>query len=245
MNKGNDQQTNSKLEDIPKHIGFIVDGHRRHAEEKGNKYIESYRSGAKKSKESLFWCTEMNIKMMTYYAMSRRNLDRCTSEKSPIFKVLKEVLYDFADDQRIHEQEININIIGAREMLPEYLQKAIQYAESNTQTYERYILNIAIAYSGRLIMLESAKSLLKSVKKGQLDPDQITISKLEDGLYDQPMQPVDLIIRTSGEVRTSGFLPWFGNGYNAVFYVSQVYFPELTRSEIDKAINLYNKICDN
>ena len=119
------------------------------------------------------------------------------------------------------------------------MRDAVDYAERRTRGYDRFVLNIALAYGGRSQLLEAVQGVASDVETGTLEPDTIDVETIEDRLYDQPVRDVDLIIRTGGDERTSNFLPWHANGNEAAVFFCTPYWPEFSKTDFLRGIRTY------
>ncbi|MDG5821308.1 polyprenyl diphosphate synthase [Natronococcus sp. A-GB7] len=223
----------------PSHVAVIQDGNRRYAREQGDDTHEGHRSGAKTTEQVLEWCQEIGVEELTLYAFSTENFERSDEENEPLFDLLCEKLYEFADAERVHDNEVRINVIGTVDRLPTRVQEAVTYATAQTEQYDDFVLNIALAYGGRSQLLEAARSVADDVDAGTLEPDEVDIHAVEERLYATPLRDVDLIIRTGGGERTSNFLPWHANGTEAAVFFCTPYWPEFSKTDFLRGIRTY------
>jgi len=151
---------------IPRHVGIIMDGNRRFAKELDMKPTQGHREGRDKLEEVIEWCREIGIKILTVYAFSTENFNRSREEVLELMRLFIENLKKAADDERVHNNKIRIKVIGQREILPEELREAIEYAEEKTKNYDRFFFNIAIAYGGREEIIKAIKEIAQEVKDG-------------------------------------------------------------------------------
>ena len=228
-----------EISGAPTHVAVIQDGNRRYASKQGGDAPDGHRAGARTTERVLDWCKEMGVEELTLYAFSTENFDRPVHERESLFDLLEEKLYDFGDDDRVHGGEVCIRAIGDREALPERVREAIDYAERRTADYDSFTLNVALAYGGRNELLGAARDVATAVEDGDLDPEDIDVSAIEDRIYDCPVRDVDLIIRTGGDERTSNFLPWHANGNEAAVFFCAPYWPEFSKVDFLRAIRTY------
>ena len=228
-----------EITDPPSHVAVIQDGNRRYARRQGARIPEGHRAGADTSKRILEWCRDVGVQELTLYAFSTENFDRPADERAHLYDLIEEKLYEFADSADTHENEIRIKAIGEIEKLPRRVQEAIAYAEGQTAGYERYRLNVALAYGGRAELLTAAQDVCAAVAGGALEPDDIDTREIDRHLYDADVTDVDLIIRTGGDERTSNFLPWHANGNEAAVYFCTPCWPEFTKRDFLRAIRTY------
>ncbi len=222
---------------IPGHVGIIMDGNRRFAKELGMKPTDGHMKGRDKLEEVIDWCREVGIKILTVYAFSTENFSRSREEVLELMRLFVENLKRAADDKRVHENGIRIRVIGQREILPEDLQRAIDYAEERTKNYDKFFFNIAIAYGGREEIVKAIKEIAQEVKEGKLKIEDIDENEVRKHLYTAELPDPDLILRTSGEERISNFLLW-QSAYSE-FYFADIYWPTFRKIDFLRAIRDY------
>ncbi len=222
---------------IPKHVGLILDGNRRGATTLGISKERGYKMGAQKLEEVLNWAWDLGIKAISVWIFSTENFQRSDDEKSVIFKLAKENAIKIRNDERVHEKKIQVRFSGEISMLPESLQEEFRKTEEATKDYNDYILNICVAYGGRKEIVHAVKKIAKHVKDGKLDIDSINEEMIAMYLYTTGLPDPDLIIRTSGEIRLSGFLLW--QGVYSELYFTDVYWPLFREIDFLRAIRSY------
>lgn len=223
----------------PTHVAVIQDGNRRYARQQGNDATEGHQAGAETTERVLEWCQEIGVEELTLYAFSTENFNRPAAERESLFDLLCTKLREFADADRVHDNGVHIRAIGDIERLPDRVQDAVDYAERRTREYDRFVLNIALAYGGRSELLEAARGVAEEVESGTVSPDEIDVGTIERRLYDKPVRDVDLIIRTGGDERTSNFLPWHANGNEAAVFFCTPYWPEFSKADFLRGIRTY------
>jgi len=230
-----------KSKPLPQHIGVILDGNRRWARSKGIALEESYRIGARKVEELLEWCVKLGIKTLTIYAFSTENFRRKPEEIEAVMKVAEETLNRVLRDERIHRHKIRVKALGRTWLLPPNIQDLLRKLEEATASYDRHYLNIAIAYGGRAEIIDAIRQISSLVAKGELKPNDINEELFEKFLYTShlPNPHPDLIIRTSGEERLSGFLLW-QSAYSELCFLD-VYWPDFRYIDLLRAIRTYQK----
>ena len=228
-----------EISGAPTHVAVIQDGNRRYASKQGADAPDGHRAGAQTTEQMLDWCKEFGIEELTLYAFSTENFDRPDHEREALFDLLEEKLYEFGDDERVHDGEVCIRAIGDRELLPERVTEAIEYAERRTADYDEFTLNVALAYGGRNELLGAARDVARAVDDGELDPEEIDVTEIENRIYERPVRDVDLIIRTGGDERTSNFLPWHANGNEAAVFFCTPYWPEFSKVDFLRGIRTY------
>ena len=228
-----------EIDGAPAHVAIIQDGNRRYARKRGGSANDGHREGADTTERVLEWCQELGVEELTLYAFSTENFNRPAEEREALFDLLCEKLREFADADQVHEEEVCIRALGAIERLPPRVQEAVDYAERRTRGYDRFRLNIALAYGGRNELLSAARDVARAVDAGELDPADIDVAAVEERLYDRAVRDVDLIIRTGGDERTSNFLPWHANGNEAAVFFCAPYWPEFSKVDLLRAIRTY------
>ena len=228
-----------ELSDGPTHVAVIQDGNRRYARDRGKDATDGHRAGAETTERMLEWCADLGVEELTLYAFSTENFDRPVEEREELFDMMAGKLRTFADREEVHEREVGVRAIGEIDRLPERVREAIDYAEERTRGYDRFTLNLAVAYGGRAELLSAARDVARAVEADELDPEDVDTAAVEERLYDGPARAVDLIVRTGGDERTSNFLPWHANGNEAAVFFCSPYWPEFRRVDFLRAIRTY------
>jgi tritrans,polycis-undecaprenyl-diphosphate synthase [geranylgeranyl-diphosphate specific] len=223
------------------HIAIILDGNRRWASEKELDPWLGHEAGAKKVEQLLDWCHKLGVKSITLYAFSTENFRRTKNEIEEIMRIAEEEFRKILVDERIHKNKVRVKVIGRVNLLPESLQKLITDVEKATQDYDEHYLNIAFAYGGRAEIVDAARKIAKKVKGGELNPEKVDEQLFEQYLYTShmPKQDPDLIIRTSGEERLSGFLLW-QSAYSEFCFLD-VYWPDFRSIDLLRAVRTFQK----
>ncbi len=225
---------------MPRHIAVIMDGNRRYAEEVlGADPVEGHMLGRKKLEEVLHWCLDLDIHVLTVYAFSTENFNREASEVDYLMDLLEKSLYEFADDEEVHNRKVAVHVIGDREMLPDNVIKAMEYAEERTGMYTENRLNMAIAYSGRQDIVAAVRSIARDAVEGSLSPEEIDESTVSRYISTGDLPDPDLVLRTSGEVRISNFLLW-QMAYSELYF-ADVYWPGFRHIDFLRAIRTYQQ----
>ena len=225
----------------PEHVAIILDGNRRWASHKSLIPWIGHRHGANKINELLDWCIELDVKYITLYAFSTENFNRPPEEVEEIMKLIEEKLRSILEHEKIHQNKIRVKAIGRLDLLPKSIQDVIQRVEESTKTYPDRLLNIALAYGGRAEIVDATKKIAEEVKNGELKTEDITEDIFENYLYTahMPNQDADLIIRTSGEERLSGFLSW-QSAYSELCFVD-VNWPDFRHIDLLRAVRTYQR----
>jgi tritrans,polycis-undecaprenyl-diphosphate synthase [geranylgeranyl-diphosphate specific] len=228
-------------EEIPTHIGIILDGNRRWAADRGLSEGLAHQEGANRAEELLDWCHALKIKTVTLYVLSTENLDRSAEELADLFTLIQARLARLLSDERIVRYRVRVRAIGQLDLLPPSIRDLLGAIEEKTAVYSEHYLNIALAYGGRAEITDMVKSVAQDVKSGRLSPDEINEETVAARLYTSylPNQEPELIIRTSGEERMSGFLLWQG-AYSELVFVD-VYWPAFRFIDLLRAVRTYQK----
>ncbi len=228
-------------DEIPNHIGIILDGNRRWALTQGVFRGVGHEEGANRAEELLDWCHELRIKTVTLYVLSTENLDRSPDELKELFALIEARLARLLGDERIERYRVKVRAIGHVELLPSSIVDLLQAIERKTASFGDHYLNIAVAYGGRAEITDVVRSVAQDVRSGRLDPDTINEETVSQRLYTSflPNQEPDLIIRTSGEERMSGFLLWQG-AYSELVFVD-VFWPAFRLIDLLRAVRTYQK----
>ncbi|HEY3422201.1 MAG TPA: polyprenyl diphosphate synthase [Methanocellaceae archaeon] len=226
---------------IPQHIAIIQDGNRRYAKKLGQSTEKGHMYGADTVERVLNWCDEIGVLQLTLYGFSTENFKRPEKEKKAIFSIMKEKSKQLRESERTHKLKLRIRTLGDMDMLPKDLKDEIAMTDSATATYDKFYLNLAVAYGGRQEIVDSAKKIARDVQNGTLSPDDVTEDLVGGYLYldRTPNTDVDLIIRTGGDERTSNFLPWQASGNECAIYISAPYWPEFRKIDFLRAIRSY------
>jgi tritrans,polycis-undecaprenyl-diphosphate synthase [geranylgeranyl-diphosphate specific] len=226
---------------MPKHIAIILDGNRRWASTKSIERIVGHIEGANTAEELLEWCHEIGIRTITLYLLSTENLNRAPDELKELFELFTERLSRLLSDERIVRFKVRVKAIGRLELLTPRIREILKEIETKTADYSDHFLNIAIAYGGRTEIVDSVKKIATLVKEGKLDPDEIDQKTVEHSLYTSylPNPDPDLVIRTSGEERLSGFLLW-QSAYSELVFVDE-YWPDFRKIDLMRAVRTYQK----
>jgi len=222
---------------VPNHLAIIMDGNRRFAGAHGLGIKDGHAAGRDTLEQLLNWCLELQIRILTVYALSTENLSRSPEEVEGLMDLFDRALRDIAVDERVHRHQIRVRVIGDRAALPARVQEAIGIAERATERYDAYQYNVALAYGGRDEIVEAIRAIAREVRDGALDPERIDSTAVSRHLYTRDLPDPDLIFRTSGEERISNFLLW-QSAYSELYF-SDVLWPGLTRLEFLRAIRAF------
>jgi len=226
-------------ERLPNHIGVVLDGHRRHARAEGlPSYSHSYRVGMSRFEDFLGWANELKIPAVTAWVLSLENLSRPAEELDPYFEVLVDLFERLPE--KCAEYDMSLRFIGSIDQLPVDLVEAAKGAEAKNQGGSRR-LNVAMGYGGRQEIVDATKDLVTRLAALGVSADEMTDHIDAEGLakhmYSADLPDVDLIIRTSGESRLSGFLLW-QSAYSEFVFVD-VNWPAFRRVDFLRALRDY------
>lgn len=227
---------------VPEHIAIIMDGNRRYAKKLGMTVWQGHNLGANTTENVLDWCYELGVKQITVYAFSTENQNRSDQEKQKLFELIGIKLEKLMQDERTHERNMRVRILGNIDLLPAGLKETARQAETITRNYDSMYLNIAMAYGGRQEIVDTARVLAQKVKSGQLKVSDIDEEIISSHLYPSTslaVPDVDLIIRTGGDERMSNFLPWQANGNECAAYFCAPYWPEFRKIDFLRSIRTF------
>lgn len=229
-------QKNLPPDSMPSHVGVILDGHRRYARAQGHAdYTSSYRTGMEKLRELLGWCAHLQIPAVTAWVLSTDNLRRPTAELDPYFDVLIDLLKDLPGLAK--RLDCSVRVIGSLDLLPDRLAATAKETEQQCET-GRWHFNLALGYSGRQEIVDACQSLVADLVAEGTPPgqiaDRIDEAALSAHLYTADLPDPDLVIRTSGEARLSGFLMW--QSVYAEWSFVDPYWPAFRRVDFLRAL---------
>ena len=224
-------------ENLPKHIAIIMDGNRRWAKSKGLPAALGHKEGAKTLEKIVRYAKKVGIKYITVYAFSTENWKRTEEEVSALMNLMQNYLDDYS--KRADSENIKVNILGSRQGLSEKMKDLIEKCMERTKNNTGITFNIALNYGGRDEIVKAVKSIAEKVKENEIDIEDITEQTISDNLYTKNQPDPDLLIRTSGEIRLSNFLPW-QLVYTEFVFVDKNW-PDFNEQDLDEAIEIYQK----
>ncbi len=222
---------------LPKHIAIIMDGNRRWAKKRGLDAKTGHKQGADTLENIVKFANKLGISYLTVYAFSTENWKRTEEEVGALMLLLQNYLENFL--QRVDTENVKIRVLGDITKLPKGLQKSIQKCVAKTKENTGLVLNIAFNYGGRDEIVKAVQQIAKKVQEGKLKPEEIQENTVEKELYTAGQPDPDLLIRTSGEMRTSNFLPW--QLVYSEFLFMDKYWPDFTGEDLLEAIAIYQK----
>lgn len=219
------------LKRIPHTLAIIPDGNRRWAKKHKLSILSGYGKGVTKFIDFSEWCMEYGINSITVWAFSTENFLRNQREINTLFDIYRKVTNDKSIVKRLHRNMARLNIIGNKALLPKDLNEALRSIEEETSCYSERQINMLIGYGGKDDILHAAR------KMSGLQPMEVSEENLSAGLLSAQVQSIDFLIRTSGEKRLSGFLPW--QTCYSELYFSDKLWPDFTRSDLHSALLEY------
>lgn len=222
---------------LPKHIGIIMDGNRRWAREKGKPVVFGHREGAKTLEDISRYANKIGIEYLTVYAFSVDNWKRSEEEVNNLMIILQNYIEKYS---KIADTEnIRVKFLGDWTVLKPKMQKGIIDCIERTKNNTGLTLNIALNYGGRTEIIKAIKEIATDVKNNQLKIEEINEETVSNKLYTANQPDPDLIIRTSGEIRTSNFLTW-QIAYSELLFINK-YWPDFNDKDLDEAIEEYKR----
>lgn len=221
---------------LPAHVGVILDGNRRWAAEMGSPSAHGHRAGGEKIVEFLGWCEELGVEVVTLWLLSTDNLARGAEELDALLEIIEDTVSTLAQTNRWQ-----IHPVGALELLPERTNSALETARTQTQDVSGLLVNVAVGYGGRQEVVDAVRSLLQEQSAAGKTIDElalaINIEHIASHLYTKGQPDPDLVIRTSGEQRLSGFLLW--QSAHSEFYFCEAYWPNFRQIDFLRAVRSY------
>jgi len=222
---------------IPQHVAIIMDGNRRWAKQRNLDVRLGHKKGAENLEDIVKYCNKIGIKYLTVYAFSTENWKRTKEEVGALMLLLQNYLDVFA--KTADSENIRIKMLGSREGLSEGLLKKIDNTIEKTKNNTGLTFNIAFNYGGRDEIINAVKKIASKVKEGNINIEDINETLISENLYTKEIPDPDLMIRTSGEIRTSNFLPW--QLVYSEFYFTNKLWPDFSTEDLDNAILEYSR----
>ncbi len=226
-----------KKEELPTHIAIIMDGNRRWAKAKGMPAAFGHREGAKTLEKIVRYANKIGLQYITVYAFSTENWKRTEEEVSALMLLLQNYIDDYS--KRADSENIRVKFLGDWTVLKPRMQKGIQDCMERNKNNTGVTFNIALNYGGRAEIVKAVKDIAKDVEDKKLKVEDINEEVVASKLYTAGEPDPDLLIRTSGEQRTSNFLPW-QIVYSEFLFVDK-YWPDFKEEDLDNAILEYQK----
>ncbi len=222
----------------PRHVGVMCDGNRRWAREAGFDDVnQGHRVGAQKIAEMLGWCDAANVEVVTLYLLATNNLRRPADELEPLLEIITDVVNELSGP----DANWQLRIVGALDQLPKVFARGLREAAARTEGRPGAHVNIAVGYGGRQEIVDGVRALLFERAAAGISGtelvESVTVKAIGEHLYTSGQPDPDLVIRTSGEQRLSGFLLW-QSAYSE-FYFCEAYWPEFRRVDFLRALRDY------
>lgn len=221
---------------VPRHVGVMLDGNRRWAKEKGEASFIGHRAGAENIAPFLEWSEQAGVEIVTLWLLSTDNLNRSADELEPLLQIIEETVDNLADTGRWR-----INIVGAEDVLPPATAQRLADAATRTNVVNGLLVNIAVGYGGRREISDAVRALLlDALSEGRTlaeVAETVCVEDIAEHLYTKGQPDPDLVIRTSGEQRVSGFLLW--QSTHSEFYFCEAYWPDFRRVDFLRALRAY------
>lgn len=231
---------NFEYDYMPKHIAVMMDGNRRYARFHGDMSpLDGHKHGRNTFEKFLGWCLDLKINIVTVYAFSSKNFNRPSNEVEGLMNLFKENFSGIINNEKIQTNEVRVKVVGQLDMLPDDVRETIDMAEKSTASNKNMLLNIAIGYDGRLEIINSIKKITEEVKEGKLNLEDIDEKIVNKNLYTAGLDDPDLLIRTSGEERFSGFLLW-QSSYSELYFCDS-YWPAFSKVDFLRALRTYQQ----
>ena len=222
---------------MPKHIAIIMDGNRRWAKKKKLPIKLGHKQGAETLKKIVRYANKIGINYITVYAFSTENWKRSKEEVDALMSLLEKYLDDFAKEA--DTENIVIKVLGNIDVLSDSLKTSINKTIKRTENNTGTIFSIALNYGGRDEIVNATKRIALDIKDGKINVEDINEEIFSKYLYTKNIPDPDLLIRTSGELRLSGFLPW-QSVYSEFLFLDKLW-PDFSIQDLDYAIEVYNK----
>jgi short-chain Z-isoprenyl diphosphate synthase len=229
---------------LPQHVGVILDGNRRFARERGlDDPSHGHAAGAARIDPFLDWCLDMGIPYVTLWLLSTENLGRDDAEVAALLTIIEDTVRRMGCSEGAAERGLRVTAVGALDLLPEDTRRCLKEAEEATVHHDRLRVQVAVGYGGRQEITDALRSLLIARAAEGDDLEHIAANlrpeDIGDHLYTTGLPDPDLIIRTSGEVRLSGFLLW--QSAHSEYYFCDAYWPDFRRVDFLRALRDYQR----
>ena len=223
---------------MPKHVAIIMDGNRRYTRVQGNMEVtRGHELGVDTLEKVLDWSIDLGIEIVTAYAFSTETFNRSEKEVKGLMDLFVKNFKRIVNHEKIHRNKVRVKVVGRLELLPDDVKEAIKEAEDATKDYHDRLFNLAIGYDGRLEIVDAVKKIYQKIEAGELSIDDVDEKLINDNLYTEGLADPNLIIRTSGEERLSGFLLW-QSSYSELYFCDSLW-PELRKIDYLRAIRDY------
>jgi short-chain Z-isoprenyl diphosphate synthase len=221
---------------LPKHVGVMLDGNRRWARSVGQDSAHGHRAGAANIEPLLGWCDEVGIEVVTLWLLSTDNLNRPPGELLPLLEIIEDAV-----DSLVEQRRWRLHPVGALDLLPSSTAERLKAAEEATRDVDGMLVNVAVGYGGRREITDAVRSLLSEHASRGTSLEELAqildVEHIAEHLYTKGQPDPDLVIRTSGEQRLGGFLPW--QSAHSEYYFCEAYWPDFRRVDFLRAMRSY------
>jgi short-chain Z-isoprenyl diphosphate synthase len=230
--------------ELPRHVGVVLDGNRRFARARGlEKAADGHRLGAEKIYELLDWCHELSIEYVTLWLLSTDNLQRDADELGSLCEIIGDTIERIAYAPTSVEHGVRVTTVGALDLLPDELRRRLKEAEDATTDRSGLHVQVAVGYGGRQEIADALRALLEARHARGDSLEQVIadldVDEISEHLYTTGTPDPDLIIRTSGEIRLSGFMLW--QSAHSEFYFCDPYWPEFRKTDFLRALREFGQ----
>jgi short-chain Z-isoprenyl diphosphate synthase len=223
---------------LPRHVGVMLDGNRRWAAERGAGTKEGHQAGADNIANFLGWCEEAGVEVVTLWLLSTDNLNRPPAELAPLLTIIENAVADLAETRRWR-----INPVGSPDLLPAETARRLKESADATRDVQGMVVNVAVGYGGRQEITDAVRSMLVSHAANGTSIEELAesleVEHIAEHLYTKGQPDPDLVIRTSGEQRLSGFLLW--QSAHSEFYFCEAYWPDFRHVDFLRALRAYSE----
>ncbi len=223
---------------LPRHVGVMLDGNRRWARERGAGTKEGHQAGADNIANFLGWCEEAGVEVVTLWLLSTDNLNRPAAELAPLLTIIENAVSDLAETRRWR-----INPVGSPDLLPAETARRLKESADATEDVQGMVVNVAVGYGGRQEITDAVRSMLVSHAANGTSIEELAesleVEHIAEHLYTKGQPDPDLVIRTSGEQRLSGFLLW--QSAHSEFYFCEAYWPDFRHVDFLRALRAYSE----
>jgi len=221
---------------IPKHIVIIPDGNRRWARARKVPQLEGHRQGIDLLRKVMEWARRRGVKTITFWGLSLENLNRGQGEIGSLLGLFEHKFEELKNHSALHEEKVRVRFFGRLDKLTPKLRDKIKEVEEETKGYTNYNVNILLSYGGRQELVDACNKAIADVKAGRISA--VNEKKLGEYMYLSGQDDPDLIIRTSGEKRLSGILPW-ESGYSELYFCDKLW-PDFSEGDFDAALKEFS-----
>ncbi len=219
------------------HLAIIPDGNRRWAKLHHKSMVEGYKAGFQRASDAIAWCKDFNIRMLTMWGFSTENFSRDVKEVRSLLTLFEFKLKEALRSDEFHRNEIRVRFIGRTDLFPEKIQNGFRELERATQKYGDYNLNILLGYGGQREIVDACNAIIRDYNSGAITSVDETV--FPNYLYTRGLPDPDLVIRTSGEQRLSGLMPW-QSAYSELYF-SEKLWPDFEKNDMALALNEFER----